>query len=97
MTDPDDCETMAQVRSGVDAVDRQIVALLATRFRFMDAAARIKSHREEVRDEARKAAVLDHVRASAQAAGAPADAIADVYEQLVEASIRYELERFDRR
>ena len=33
---------MVDVRAGVDALDRQIVALIGERFRFMDAAARIK-------------------------------------------------------
>ena len=32
---PEDCQTMVDVRAGVDAVDRQIVDLLAIRFRFM--------------------------------------------------------------
>ena len=47
---------MTQVRAGVDRLDREIVALLAERFRYMEAAARIKPDRNEVRDEARKAA-----------------------------------------
>jgi isochorismate pyruvate lyase len=36
---------MAEVRSGVDEVDRQLVALLKRRFGYMDAAARIKPDR----------------------------------------------------
>jgi isochorismate pyruvate lyase len=86
---------MADVRRGVDRIDRQIVALLAQRFRYMDAAARIKPRREEVRDEARKAEVLAGVGRRAAAEGAPAEAIRALYDALVEASIAYELERFD--
>ena len=97
MIEPEHCQSMAEVRAGVDAVDQQIVALLATRFRFMVAAARIKPERGQVRDEERKAAVLDHVRSAALALGAPADVIAGLYEQLVEASIAYEFEEFDAR
>ena len=66
---PEDCQTMIDVRSGVDTVDRQIVDLLAIRFRFMTAAARIKQDRDTVRDEARKAQVIDNAKAAAQAAG----------------------------
>ena len=51
---PEDCQTMVDVRAGVDAVDRQIVDLLAIRFRFMTAAARIKQERDSVRVQARK-------------------------------------------
>jgi isochorismate pyruvate lyase len=93
---PPDCTTMAEVRAGVDAVDRELVALLARRFGYMDAAARIKPSREAVRDERRKAEVIANARASAEAAGLPADSIARIWEQLVEASIAYELDAFDR-
>ena len=62
MIEPEDCRTMTDVRAGVDALDERIVALLAVRTRFMDAAARIKQRRDEVRDEPRKAAVIAHAR-----------------------------------
>ena len=95
--DPEACTTMAEVRAGVDAVDRALVSLLARRFGYMDAAARIKPERGQVRDEARKAQVIANVRAHARAAGIPEDPIGALWEQLVEASIAYELEAFDRR
>ncbi|MGC6400839.1 chorismate mutase [Sphingomonas sp. FW199] len=92
---PTRCTTMAEVRAGVDALDRQLVALLATRFGYMDAAARIKPERTMVRDEARKVAVIANARAEAERLGAPADRIAALWEMLVESSIAHELERFD--
>ena len=49
---PESCQTMAEVRAGVDALDQELVALIARRFAFMDAAARIKPSRDAVRDEA---------------------------------------------
>lgn len=97
MIDPEDCQTMSDVRAGVDAVDRELVALLARRFALMDAAARIKPERGLVRDEARKAQVKANVRLLAEGAGVPV-AVADaLWEQLIEASIAYELEAFDAR
>lgn len=92
-----DCSTMAEVRAGVDQVDRDLIALLARRFAYMDAAARIKPERAAVRDERRKAQVVYNAIAGAQAAGLPADAIGDLWDLLVEASIAYELAAFDRR
>lgn len=92
-----DCTTMAEVRAGVDQVDRELVALLARRFAYMDAAARIKPDRGAVRDEARKAEVIANVRAHARAAGVPEEALARLWDQLIEASIAYELEAWDRR
>lgn len=92
---PEQCETMLEVRAGVDQVDRELVALLARRFGYMDAAARIKPDRGTVRDEARKAQVIDNVRRHARAAGIPETVIGAVWEALVEGSIAYEFERFD--
>jgi isochorismate pyruvate lyase len=92
-----DCTNMAEVRAGVDALDRELVALLRRRFDYMDAAARIKPERGHVRDEARKAQVIAQARAEAEAQGLPGDVIADLWERLVEASIAYELASFDER
>ena len=92
-----DCSTMAEVRAGVDQVDRELIALLVRRFAYMDAAARIKPERGAVRDEGRKAQVIANARAAARAAGVPEAAVAELWERLVEASIAYELAAFDRR
>lgn len=92
---PADCRTMAEVRAGIDSVDRQLVGLLGERFRYMDAAARIKNDRDSVRDERRKAEVLANVRRHADGEGIPADKVAMVYELLIESSIAYEFDRFD--
>jgi isochorismate pyruvate lyase len=92
---PENCDTMTEVRAGVDAVDAQLVDLLAVRFAYMDAAARIKTERSAVRDEARKQQVLTNVQTAAGKAGIPVEAIADVWERLVEASIAYEFDKWD--
>jgi isochorismate pyruvate lyase len=94
---PADCTTLAEVRAGVDQVDRDLIALLARRFGYMDAAARIKPDRAAVRDEVRKAQVIANARAAAAEAGVPRALVADVWERLVEGSIAYELAAFDRR
>ncbi|HZF95433.1 MAG TPA: chorismate mutase [Allosphingosinicella sp.] len=92
---PADCLNMAEVRAGVDALDAELVTLIGERFRYMDAAARIKPERGAVRDEARKAEVLANVARHAAAAGVPGEVAAGLWERLVEASIAYEFERFD--
>lgn len=92
---PEDCMTMPDVRAGVDALDRELVALLATRFGYMRAAARIKPERGMVRDEARKAQVIAQAKAAAFDAGVPVGLVADFWERLVEASIAYEGEHWE--
>lgn len=93
---PEDCTTMPEVRAGVDALDRELVALLAKRFGYMRAAARIKPTRDAVRDEARKASVIAAAVAEAGAHGIPGDVVADIWERLVEGSIAYEFTEWDR-
>lgn len=92
---PDECNDMIDVRRGVDATDRELMALLDRRFGYMRAAARIKPSRDAVRDEARKAAVIDNAQADAQARRLPAEKLAQIWDLLVEASIAYELEEWD--
>jgi isochorismate pyruvate lyase len=92
---PAQCRSMAEVRCGVDALDAEILGLIGERFRYMDAAARIKPDRAAVRDEWRKADVLAKVAGHAAAADVPADTAAALYERLIEDSIAYELKRFD--
>ena len=98
MTDckmPDDCLTMTEVRAGVDATDRALMELLDRRFGYMRAAARIKTERTAVRDEARKAAVIGAARADAAARGLPANDLAQIWDRLVESSIAFELREWD--
>ena len=94
--EPENCTTMTEVRAGVDQVDQRIVALIARRFAFMDAAARIKQHRSTVRDEQRKADVLAKVEAAAGEHGLDRVLVRRLYEDLIESSIAHELETVER-
>lgn len=87
---------MGEVRAEIDALDRDIVALVADRLHYIDEAARLKPRRDQVRDEARIADVLMKVEAEASRLGADAKVITAAYRALVEASIAHEFETFDR-
>jgi isochorismate pyruvate lyase len=92
---PAECSTMADVRRGVDALDRALVELLAERQRYMDAAARIKTDRDSVRDVARIEDVVAKVKARAREAGL-SEAIAEpVWRTLIDRCIAYEFDRWD--
>jgi len=93
---PEDCQTMTEVREGVDAIDRELVRLIAVRAGYMEAAARIKPSREVVRDEWRINDVLTKVKTEAEKQGL-SDSIAEpVWRELVERSIAYEFSIWDR-
>ena len=86
---------MAEVREGVDALDRALVELLAERQRYMDAAARIKPDRGTVRDEARIEQVVANVKAEATRAGLSHAIAEPVWRLLIERCIAHEFDVWD--
>ena len=93
---PEACLTMAEVRHGVDALDRALVQLLAERQRYMDAAARIKPDRSVVHDDARIEDVVQKVLAAAASAGLSPAIAEPVWRTLIDRCIAHEFEAFDR-
>ena len=93
---PEACLTMAEVRHGVDALDRALVQLLAERQRYMDAAARIKPDRSVVHDDARIEDVVQKVLAAAAPAGLSAAIAEPVWRTLIDRCIAHEFDTWDR-
>lgn len=94
--DPAACRDMKDVRAGVDEIDRMLVALIARRQGYMDAAARIKPSRNVVRDEARIQDVLSKVHAEAEKHGLSWAIAEPVWREMMERCIAYEFAAWDR-
>ena len=92
---PEDCQTMTDVREGVDALDRELVRLLVIRQGYMDAAARIKQNRDAVYDEARIEDVVEKVLKSAKEQGLNPEIAEPVWRKLIERCIAHEFEVWD--
>lgn len=90
------CKDMGEVRAAIDALDREIVALLADRLHLINEAGRLKTTRAGVRDEARIEDVIAKVRAAAATAGIDPDFVEPLYRELIERSIAHEFGVFDR-
>ena len=95
-TAPEACASMAEVREGVDALDRALVVLLAERPRYMDAAARLKPDRSVVHDDARIEDVVRKVLTAAAPAGLSPAIAEPVWRTLIDRCIAHEFEAFDR-
>ena len=93
---PEACASMAEVRHGVDALDRALVQLLAERQRYMDAAARIKPSRDVVHDETRIEDVVEKVLAAAGPAGLSPAIAEPVWRTLIDRCIAHEFAAWDR-
>ena len=79
------------VRTEIDAVDRELVALMARRKQLVERAARIKRHARNVVDADRNEAVLDNVRAAALRYGLPPGFAERVWRLMTELWIRHQV------
>ena len=90
LTPPHDCKSLEQVRASIDAIDRDIVALLATRRRYALQAARFKAAADGVKDARREEQVIENVRAFAAQDGIEADLVETLYRDMIAGFVRVE-------
>ena len=90
------CETMAEVRSHIDALDARIVSLLVERTGYMSQAARIKQDAHKVHDQARIEFIVARVRQMAAELGGQPEVVEAAYRALIDASIAFEHREFAR-
>ena len=90
------CETMVQVRTCIDAIDEQVVALLAARSGYIAQAARIKQRADQIVDLERVEYIVHRVRDAMAARAAPPDLAEATYRSLSGASIALEQRDFAR-
>lgn len=84
------CADLAEVRENIDRLDRQIVALLAERGRYVKDAARFKRDAFQVSAPQRQQEVIDKVKALAEEKGAYPEVVEAAYSALIEGFIARE-------
>ena len=94
---PNRCADLDQIREGMDAVDRQIVALLAERVAYVRAAAKFKTSSANVAAPDRVAAVLKTRRLWAEETGLSGDVVESLYRELVAYCVSEEHKEWTRR
>ena len=91
MRPPEACETMRDLRVEIDALDAELVALLARRASYIDRAITLKSREGlPARIDDRVAEVLGNVRAQAGNAGLDPDLSERLWRDLIDWSIARE-------
>jgi isochorismate pyruvate lyase len=88
---------LAPFRAEIDALDREIVALLARRTRVVRELGRLKRDEQTVRSPDRVRQVLERVRALAEAQGMPGQIAVRTYEALIAALTDLQLEELEAR
>lgn len=94
---PDACASLPEVREAIDALDAQLVALMAVRQAYIECAARLRTKREDVCDHERIKEMLGAVIADGKHTGLSAQIAGPVWRILIEASTRHETQVFDSR
>ncbi|HVW74168.1 MAG TPA: chorismate mutase [Rhizomicrobium sp.] len=94
---PDACSSLGELREAIDVLDAQLVALLTVRQAYIERAARLKTARGQVRDQARVEDVVAKVIAEGKRTGLSPAIAEPVWRALIEASIAHEFEMFDKK
>lgn len=88
---PDDCQSMAELRQQIDAIDIALIGLLVTRSRYIDRAVDLKKIEGlPARTTDRVAEVLSKVAATAKEQGLDPDLARRLWTELIEWSIERE-------
>jgi len=89
--DPSDCHSMPELRDAIDALDHELVSLLAARAAMIDRAITLKTtNGMPARIDSRVEEVVKKVRASADALGYDADLAENLWRTIVNWSIARE-------
>ena len=87
----DNCQNIEEVRTHIDRIDRQIVALLAERGAYVKQAAKFKKTASDVRAPQRVEQVISKVTALSVEFGANPTVTAQVYRAMIDGFINAEL------
>lgn len=87
---PKDCTSMDDVRAGIDAIDEELVDLLAERFTFVDRAWQLKRKPADATVPWRITDVIEKVKDRARAKGLPPELAEALWRQLIGWFIQYE-------
>ena len=91
MKPPEDCDNIEDVREEIDALDREIIALIGRRSRYVHAAASFKKSESSVRAPERQRAMLDARRRWAAEENLDPSVVETIFRTLVAYFIQREM------
>ncbi|EKA9435716.1 isochorismate lyase [Citrobacter freundii] len=91
---PSECEGMDDIRAEIDLIDRAVVNLIGKRYQYVLSAAKFKTSATAVRAPERFKAMLEKRREWAEQDGLNADAIEQLFSNLVNHFIEEEMQRW---
>lgn len=90
----EECHSLAEVRQFIDALDDQIVELIAARNGYVKQAANFKHSIDEIKANERMEAVMDRVRNRAMEFGVSPNLMSKLYTIMIDAMVEAEIAEF---
>ncbi len=94
MKEPEECSDMQEIRAEIDYIDRQIVAAIGQRFKYVKAASKFKTSENSVKAPERLKSMLRQRRLWAEEEGLNPAVVENLYQDLVDYFIAEELKHW---
>jgi isochorismate pyruvate lyase len=88
---PQDCDSLEEVRSEIDKIDAHIISLFAERHKYVEAIVRFKHDKDAIIAQERKNQVIQDRKTWAKEKGLNADTFEKIYILLIESNIKHEM------
>ena len=89
-----ECSSLEELRTQIDALDDQIVDMIAERNRYVRQAAKFKNSVDEIKADERIDAVINRVRHRALTAGLSPNMITELYRMMIDEMVEAEIAEF---
>jgi isochorismate pyruvate lyase len=96
MKKPENCQNIEEIRTEIDRIDREIIALIGQRFNYVKTAAKFKTNTTDVKAPERFKSMLEQRRIWAEAENLNPDVIENIYRDLVSYFINEELDSWNK-
>ncbi len=96
MKNPEECKNMTDIRQEIDCIDKNIIALIAKRARYVYKAAEFKTDQKSVKAPDRVKAMLQKRGEWAEEHNINPKVIMKIYKELVDYFISEEMNRFNK-
>jgi isochorismate pyruvate lyase len=93
---PENCQNIEEIRTEIDRIDREIIALIGKRFNYVKAAVKFKTSTTDVKAPARFKSILEQRRIWAEAENLNPDVVEEIYRNLVNYFINEELDNWNK-
>lgn len=89
--DANDCNSLEEIRTEIDKIDKHIISLFSERHKYVEAIVRFKNDKNAIIAHKRKEQVISQRRKWAKENGLNADTFEKIYKLLIESNIQHEM------